>query len=73
MVQNISESTQYFKHMNRSSVQFFVSDLWRVYAELASTYFKDTNQIIYNIIGYGKAYGLLKQYENRNRRNFQKR
>lgn len=38
--------TAYFKPINRSSVRFFVSDMWRTYSDFASTFFSDATQII---------------------------
>ena len=37
---------QYFKDMNKSDVKFFVSDMWKVYADFADVFFKGANQIV---------------------------
>lgn len=36
----------YFKDLDRQSVKFFVSDMWRTYTDFASVFFKNSIQII---------------------------
>lgn len=38
--------SQYFKNVDRSNVKFFVSDMWKTYADFASIYFKNAVQIV---------------------------
>ncbi len=38
--------SSYFKDMERSHVRYFVSDMWRPFAEIASVYFKNADHII---------------------------
>lgn len=37
---------QYFKHMNRCDVAYFVSDMWNPYRDLATSFFKTAIQVI---------------------------
>lgn len=37
---------EYFKKLERSHVKYFVSDMWKVYTDFATIYFKDATQII---------------------------
>lgn len=36
----------YFKDLERSNVKYFVSDMWKVYSDFATIYFKDATQIV---------------------------
>lgn len=36
----------YFKSIDRSNVQFFICDIWKTYAEIASTFFKKISLIV---------------------------
>jgi len=38
--------TSYFKDMDKKNVEFFVSDMWKWYAEIADTCFKNSVQIV---------------------------
>lgn len=38
--------SSYFKNIDRHKVKFFVSDMWKVYSDFASTYFKNAIQIV---------------------------
>lgn len=36
----------YFRSFDRSNVKYFVSDMWKPYSEIASTYFKNATQVV---------------------------
>jgi transposase len=38
--------TQYFSQIDRSKTKHFVSDMWSTYANIAQTYFKNSNYVI---------------------------
>jgi transposase len=38
--------TEYFSPLDRSKTEHFVSDMWRTYADIAQTYFKDATYVI---------------------------
>ena len=48
IIHNRKEATlcDYFKHYDRSKVKYFVSDMYKPYAEIARTYFKKATYII---------------------------